>query len=1255
MQFKVLPYRLFFLGVLYFLGVLLFLGVLGIGSYRQPPCHAQQPEDSSFLEFGIFEKTAPRPPIVPPVKTQLPLELNPGERIAFIGNTLFERMQQFGNFETMLHMRYPNHRLVVRNLAWSADAINIQPRPENFADIEQHLYRERIDVVFAAYGFNESFDGVDQVDSFRERLVTFLNRMQTLAFNGRSAPKIVLLSPIANENKPKVPAANLNNARIDVFTQAMRDAAGATGVGFVDLFSPTQQAMASVDANYTTNGCHLNERGDSLFAKSLYQQLFRSEPPLPNEKLRQAIIDRDRQYARRFRPLNTFYYTGDRNKQYGYLDFLPAMRSFEQMVANRDERIWAIARGETVPQLIDDSNVPPMPPSLQSRGVNEWLSPQDEQKAFQVDPRFEVNLFASEEEFPEIANPIQMRFDAKGRMWVSTSITYPHIYPGNEPQDRIVILEDTNQDGRADKSTIFASNLHVPLSFELGDGGVYVSEQPELTWLKDTDGDDRMDQKTTLLSGFGTEDSHHALHDFTWSPEGDLIIRESIFHHSQIETPYGPVRQQNSGWFRYTPRTDRLISFGSYPSTNPWGVTFDDWGRHVASHPIFAAAFHSLDPPYPGQHPSPNGLQAYSGTCGHQFVDSDHFPPELRGAFIKARYKPTNRIEMHQWVRQPFGFEEQYMGDLIFSTNLSFIPVDLQFGPRGDLYICDWYNPVKGHAQYSLRDTRRDRSSGRIWRVTAKNRPLVVPPTLESATISQLLEVLKRPEYMNRYRAKRELRGHPSEQVVAELKKWIDGLDRKDPRFRHHQLEALWSLRTVGHSHADLLRELIGCESADARAAAVQQLRYGFQEMPDALELLQRSIHDADSMVRMEAAIAASYIGTEPALKTLLEVFQHPMEQHLSYAVSCSLGSHTLRPIWEADPKYGVERLLKKLKTSNAIVEPKAKKEDKDFDERSNVKTVRISCEPERMLFTVKEFTAAPGQPLKIVFTNPDATDHNLVIVKPGALAEVGMAANDMAKDPKNANSDFIPSDKKSLILHATPLIGTNRKLKIDVLRFEAPSEPGVYPYVCTFPGHWIIMNGNMIVGRDEKEIESLRMSTLPKIVRQWAMSDFEGLGAKVTGAESDPMAVMRGMQSFTKANCTSCHQVAGHGVNLGPTLSESIKKLQGAILLRHILEPSWEIHPNYKVMQYMLEDGRTVSGVVAKEEDNSVRIITNLLTPDRMTTIAKKDIEESKVSALSAMPTGLIDVLTKEEILDLLHYLESGPLPLMNHDEKKH
>ena len=119
---------------------------------------------------------------------------------------------------------------------------------------------------------------------------------------------------------------------------------------------------------------------------------------------------------------------------------------------------------------------PPLPKTDQSRGANEWLPAAEELKAFKIDPRFEVNLFAGEEQFPEIANPIQMRLDTRGRLWVSCSNTYPHVYPGNEPHDKLVILEDTDRDGRADKSTIFADDLHVPLSFEFGDGGVYVSD-----------------------------------------------------------------------------------------------------------------------------------------------------------------------------------------------------------------------------------------------------------------------------------------------------------------------------------------------------------------------------------------------------------------------------------------------------------------------------------------------------------------------------------------------------------------------------------------------------------------------------------------------------------------------------------------------------------------------------------------------------------------------------------------------------------
>lgn len=317
-------------------------------------------------------------------------------------------------------------------------------------------------------------------------------------------------------------------------------------------------------------------------------------------------------------------------------------------------------------------------------GFNESFAGQQGLKSFTIDPRFEVNLFASEEEFPNMAAAIQMRWDALGRLWVSCSTTYPHVYPGNEPNDKLVILEDTDGDGKADKSSVFADDLHIPLSFEY------------------------------------------------------------------------------SGWFRYRPQSRHLQSFGTYPSTNPWGVTFDDWGQHQASHPIFAAAFHALDPPYPQQHPRPAGLQAYSGTCGQEFVDFDTFPDELRGSFIKARYKPTNRIEIHRWIESEYGYDEQYVGDLIFSSNLSFIPVDLRYGPRGAMYICDWYNPIKGHAQYSLRDQRRDRHSGRIWRITAKDKPLQQAPRIAGASIDELLKLHKRPEYRYRYWAKRAVTNSPT-------------------------------------------------------------------------------------------------------------------------------------------------------------------------------------------------------------------------------------------------------------------------------------------------------------------------------------------------------------------------------------------------------------------------------------------------------------------------------------------------------------
>ena len=182
-------------------------------------------EDPEFEKYGIYQSTAPRAGEAEPVITNLPLTLNRGDRIAMIGNTLLERSQRFGNFEAMVQTAFPEHELVVRHLAWSADEVDAQPRPDNFADTAQHLAHEKTDVIFAAFGFNESFDGKEGAAAFRQQLTDYVSQLKNKAFNGSSAPRIVLVSPIANENVQKVAAADRNNAAIKQYAAIIQEVA----------------------------------------------------------------------------------------------------------------------------------------------------------------------------------------------------------------------------------------------------------------------------------------------------------------------------------------------------------------------------------------------------------------------------------------------------------------------------------------------------------------------------------------------------------------------------------------------------------------------------------------------------------------------------------------------------------------------------------------------------------------------------------------------------------------------------------------------------------------------------------------------------------------------------------------------------------------------------------------------------------------------------------------------------------------------
>ena len=178
------------------------------------------------------------------------------------------------------------------------------------------------------------------------------------------------------------------------------------------------------------------------------------------------------------------------------------------------------------------------------------------------------------------------------------------------------------------------------------------------------------------------------------------------------------------------------------------------------------------------------------------------------------------------------------------STDPNFRPIAIKFGFDGALYIADWFNPLIGHMQYSLRDPRRSTTHGRIWRITAKGRPLNERPKIDGQPIEAQLELLKAYEDRTRYQARLALRARPTDTVLAALKKWTDGLDPADPDYEHHLLEALWVYEHHDAVEQELLNTLLQAKEFRARAAATRVLQHWFDRVDDGLNLLKRMVND---------------------------------------------------------------------------------------------------------------------------------------------------------------------------------------------------------------------------------------------------------------------------------------------------------------------------------------------------------------------------------------------------------------------------
>jgi putative heme-binding domain-containing protein len=1197
-----------------------------------------------------------------PAQSVEPFRLEKQARVVLLGNGLGSRMIHFDHFETELQLRYPEHQLFVRNMCDEGATPSFRPHSAranqlgfpgadkfamsycdgrlhggkgHFETDEQWLTRLKPDVLICFFGSNESFQGMAGLANFRAELDAFLKHTASQSYNGTAAPKLALVSPTAVQDLSAsldVPDGRVQNPLLASYTSVMEAVAGENGVLFVDAFRASQGWYRQSRAPLTTDGALLNDEGYRKLSTLLVDRIF-GKSPVPVEARRaavfQAVKEKDWLWLNDFKIPNGVHAYGQRYNPFGPANYPFEIQKIREMTAIRDQAIWAALAGKPLDVAALDAGTSTLPEvqtnfKPKASGIK-FLDEKEALASFKLPPGYKIEQWASEKEFPDLEKPVQMSFDNKGRLWVAVMPTYPHWRPGDpKPNDKLIILEDTKGKGKADKETVFADHLNLPIGFEFAPEGVYLSQSGgNLVLLKDKNGDDRADESELIFSGFDDHDTHHAINAFTADPSGAIILAEGIFLRSNVETAYGPVRGTDGGFFRFQPQRRLLERHAQLPIPNPWGVAYDEWGQHFFLHtsgPDFEWMVPgSIKSRYGLSNPrSPDLLepsQRVRPTSGLEFVSSRHFPPEVQGDALINNNIGFLGTKQHQMMDDGTGYRTKWRQDLLVSSDPNFRPVDLEFAPDGSLYIIDWQNPLIGHMQHSARDPNRDHHHGRIYRITYPGRPLVEPAKIAGAPVATLLENLKLPEYRSRYRTQRELRGRKPQEVLPALAKWVAGLDASDPNYEHELLEALWTTWGLNRVDEALLRRLMDSKDYRVRAACVDVIRYNGHRLADQAELLKKAARDPHGRVKLSAIVAASWMGKEAGLAIIAE------------AEKTAEGDQLTKDRFIKDT-YKVAKAYLNNETVEDVTAVKVPEHLRGDDRKLFLKGAEI--------YSREGYCATCHQ--------PDGE---------------GLALSGF---PPLSKSSWIAQDEDRLI--KLTLKGLFGALELDGKKY--PGQVPMTPFggllndedlsaVLTYVRNSF---GNKAPSIPAAKVKQVRDSvkdrmdfytpeellnpgakpspTARRFVKMWTMEDFKG----AFDAPLSNRNFVRGKEMFSAAGCIQCHNVQGQGGHVGADLSKVAQEYPGAELLRQIIDPSLKIKDEYRVYAVFLKNEERYKGMIVKRDGDTIQLAENLQEPDKTVSIKKADISRVMPSDVSPMPTGLLVTLSRDEILDLLAYI---------------
>ena len=538
-------------------------------------------------------------------------------------------------------------------------------------------------------------------------------------------------------------------------------------------------------------------------------------------------------------------------------------------------------------------------PRRQSQPPGPPLSPQDAIKKMTVPEGFSVELVASE---PDLVNPVSMTFDEQGRVWVTESFEYPRREPG-PGRDRIKVLEDTDGDGRMDKTTIFAEGLNIPSGIAVGHGGVWVANAPDILFMQDTDGDLKADTSQVVVTGFGRFDTHELPNSFTWGPDGYLYGLNGVFNACHVKYPAdSPHAKSNPDGFRFTcalfrihPKTWEFEVFCEGTS-NPWGVAFNPVGDAFISacvidhlwHLTESGYYHRQGGPYPPHTWKLESIVKHkhqmAAYCGIEYYDSHAYPEEYRGHLYMGNIH-GGCINVDTLEDRGATYFAKPRPDFLTANDVWFMPVDQKTGPDGSLYVLDWYDRYHCYQDANRDPAGIDRLNGRLYRIRYENTPRAKAFDLADETDLQLIERLKSENGFFAATSQRilsERLAEPNTRTSLQTRRELQKLALTDSTNDKVRLRAVFAL--VGSHRLDpkFHQQLLSHSNPEVRKWGVRAAGNFGAIAPNVEAELAKMVHGEESpRVQVQLAIAAAKLECLPTVPTLTTVLDRCGEDQL--------------------------------------------------------------------------------------------------------------------------------------------------------------------------------------------------------------------------------------------------------------------------------------------------------------------------------------------------------------------------------------